>query len=211
MAGCSSDAHFQLGRTQPTSELPLGITALHLLQSSRTHHSLAVNESYRQAPYPVDFLFRRRRSCRTQLLTTSLDFASSLNRHTQTDVAIVDVSKTFDRVAYHRLVQSQYYNLITGLTSSEVPISGVPQRTVLGNLLFLLFIKDISHSITTKIRLAALTRNQDRSRWQITTRRPEQVAPVEQDLADGRSLQDGLNQLHQWNKIWQMADHYKTA
>ena len=93
--------------------------------------------------------FRKRRSCESQLLITSHDLATILNRHSQADVAVLDFSKAFDKVPHDRLIQKlKYCNLHTDVvgwitsflkdrtqrvvvdsyTSSESPVlSGVPQ------------------------------------------------------------------------------------
>ena len=121
--------------------------------------------------------FRKRRSCETQLLITSHDLASILNKHSQADVAVLDFSKAFDKVPHSLLIQKlKYYNLhedtvgwitsflsdrtqrvvIDGYSSAESPVlSGVPQGSVLGPALFLIFINDIADSLSSIVRLFA--------------------------------------------------------
>ncbi len=133
---------------------------------------------------------------------------------TQTDIAILDFSKPFDKVPHDKLlhkldnygVRGRTHSwiksflcdrlmrvVVDGETSSEVHVeSGVPQGTVLGPLLFLTFINDLpdSVSILSKIRLFAddcLLYRQIKSR------------------EDHTALQDDLNRLEKWSLDWGMS------
>ena len=162
--------------------------------------------------------FRKRRSCETQLLITTHDLAKIMNRRSQADVAVLDFSKAFDKVPHERLIQKlNHCNLhpntvewirsfltdrsqrvvVDGHTSDEKPVlSGVPQGSVLGPILFLIFINDISDSVDSFLRLFAddclLYR-------EIKTRE-------DQDM-----LQKDLDTLVEWAKKWGMEFNIKKC
>ena len=148
-------------RSKPANYHPVSLTAIcckqlehiivsNTLQHLNDHNILTDNQHG----------FRRGRSCETQLIITTDDFARSLDKSAQIDVAVLDFSKAFDRVPHQRLLSKIEYYGVRGNTkrwiasflrgrcqrvvvdgSSSGPsnvISGVPQGSVLGPLLVLL-------------------------------------------------------------------------
>ena len=160
--------------------------------------------------------FRQKRSCETQLITTLNDFTNCLNNKQQIDAVLLDFSKAFDKVDHAGLLTklkhlginnallSWIESFLTGRTqqvvvdgseSSPKPVlSGVPQGTVLGPLLFLIYINDIGHSLSqgTKIRLFA----DDSLLYRVI-----------KSKEDGLLLQKDLDALQKWEVTWKMEFH----
>ena len=206
-------------RSSPENYRPVSLTSIcckineHIIVSQTMNH-LEKNNIL------VDYQhgFRRRRSCESQLLITSHDLATILNKRSQVDVAVLDFAKAFDKVPHQRLIKKlQYYNLdkkvvgwiqsflskrtqsvvVDGHTSTSAPVlSGVPQGTVLGPLLFLLFINDIANNVTSSIRLFA-----DDCLVYRETRKKEECELLQKDL----------DELVSWSKTWGMAFNVKKC
>ena len=119
----------------------------------------------------------RGRSTVTQLLSTLHDWTKSRNNSIPTEVIFLDLAKAFDSVPHERLLLKLnrygiggnmlvwFRNFLThrkqrvvirGACSGWSPvISGSPQGTILGPILFLIYINDISGCVKSKINIFA--------------------------------------------------------
>jgi hypothetical protein len=143
---------------------------------------------------------------------------SSLDRKVQTDVAVLDFSKAFDKVPHDGLLSKlAHYGIdknirqwissflkgrkqrviVDGKFSDYADVdSGVPQGTVLGPLLFLLHINDLPSRVSSKVRLFA----DDCLLYREITNSDDQ-----------EKLQKDLNSLEDWCHDWGMSFNAKKC
>lgn len=160
---------------------------------------------------PFQHGFRSGHSCETQLINFTQELYTNLEQGHQTDVIVMDFSKAFDKVDHLRLiyklqsvgVSPQVTNwvksflanrtqrvAVEGHLSSELPVlSGVPQGSVLGPCLFLIYINDLPDSVKCKTRMFA-----DDTIVYLTV----------QSNNDCLSLQHDLHKLEKWERVWLM-------
>lgn len=166
----------------------------------------------KQLIHPLQHGFVKGRSCATQLLEVYNNIGSELDQGGQVDMVYLDFSKAFDSVSHRLLIRKlkmygfhgnlldwliQYLSgrqqriVLEGETSDWLPVtSGVPQGSILGPLLFLLYINDmplITHSTTLALfaddaKCFKAIRSQD----------------------DAQQLQSDLDRLSTWSDTWKL-------
>jgi len=147
----------------------------------------------------------------TNLLEFLEDVTLNIDEGRPVDVIYLDFSKAFDKVPYQRLFRKLYshgiggkitqwiQNWLTGRRQKvgvnktysdwENVISGVPQGSVLGPLLFLIYINDLDEGIDSKL-----------VKFADDTKLGRGVA-TEQEI---EMLRKDLQRIYQWSVDWQM-------
>ncbi|PJE77770.1 hypothetical protein CI610_03303 [invertebrate metagenome] len=146
-----------------------------------------------------------------QLLFIYNEISSNMDKGKELRFIFCDVSKAFDRVWHEGLIQKlKMYGIDGNLllwfqnylsdriqrvstegyhSQFKVVNAGVPQGSVLGPLLFLLYINDITDNVSTNIKLFA----DDTSLYVIIDDNPAQAA---------QALADDLSNIGEWAGIW---------
>ena len=157
--------------------------------------------------------FRPGDSCIYQLISITSDIYKSFEKHNETRALFLDISKAFDKVWHDGLIhklksngisgnllaffQNYLYNrhqrvTLNGTTSDWKSISaGVPQGSVLGPLLFLIYINDLTENIKSQMRLFA----DDSSIF----------TPVEDVTDTHEQLVKDLETVSRWGHQWKMV------
>ena len=155
------------------------------------------------------FGFRNKRSCVLQLLTTLDEFTQNYDANLQTDTIYLDIQKAFDTIPHNRLIQKlKAYGVegpilewitnflferkqrvcVDGCFSSWQPISsGVPQGSVVGPILFIIYINDLPDVIQSMCKIFA-----DDTKIYRPINSPD----------DQQTLQEDLFRLCDWSDDW---------
>jgi len=155
--------------------------------------------------------FRSGRSCLTNLLETLENWTKALDEGYGLDVVFLDYKKAFDSVPHRRLIDKLRSFGVNGkllkwldsfLTSRTMKVglrgafsqlldvlSGVPQGSVLGPLLFLLYVNELPDWIKSELKMFA----DDTKVWHRIKKDTDSIA-----------LQDDLDRLQSWSDTWQL-------
>jgi hypothetical protein len=181
------------------------ILSSHIMKHLNTNHLL----------YDKQHGFRSKLSCETQLIEFTSDVLNTVQDRKQCDAVIMDFSKAFDKVSHDCLIykldragidmqtRNWVKSFLTGRTqkvvvdgekSEAVPVtSGVPQGSVLGPILFLIYINDMpQYTRHSQVRLFA----------------DDTIVYLSVTAVDEcEKLQDDLKRLEKWEEEWLMEFH----
>ena len=164
--------------------------------------------------YPLQHGFRSMLSRETQLVEFLHDLTSNCHAGHKTDILVFDFSQAFDKVGHMHLLRKIASYGIRGHTVNRIEsflanptqvlvvdrersrpklvTSGVPQGSVLGLCLFLLYISDLAQDLDSNVRLFA----------------DDTIAYITIDNQAGAMCPEhDLGRLANWEKCWQMEFH----
>ncbi|CAB3999711.1 Hypothetical predicted protein, partial [Paramuricea clavata] len=158
--------------------------------------------------------FLRGKSCTGQLISVLHRISQNLDSGKQTDILYFDVAKAFDTVNHSLLLKKlqrfglrdniltwfksylsgrQQRVLVNGDISETRPVSsGVPQGSILGPLLFLIYISDLPESITSSAVDVSLFADDTKC-----------ISVIESPV-DACVLQVEARNVEKWAKFWRL-------
>ena len=97
----------------PSNYHPVSLpSAVYKVLEHVVHSSVLDHFDRHRIPTDNKHVFRARRSCETQLITTILKIARFISKRGQVDVILLDFTKAFDKVPHQRLLHKlDYYNV----------------------------------------------------------------------------------------------------
>ncbi|KAK7094204.1 hypothetical protein V1264_007857 [Littorina saxatilis] len=162
--------------------------------------------------------FVQGRSCVTHLLEALDDWTKILDEGGSVDIVYMDFMKAFDTVPHARLIAKVEAHgihgnvlnwirnfladrhqqvIVNGTHSDKAPVtSGIPQGSVLGPLLFTLYINDLPSQVTSSVKLFA-------DDTKLYTRTDVPSGPV--------VMQEDLDNLQEWSDNWLLKFHPKKC
>ena len=165
--------------------------------------------------------FTKDRSCQTNLIEFMDFVTNSIDIGVPVDVIYLDFQKAFDKISHPKLIKKliahgirgnvlkwikdwlkerrQWVN-VNGSESEEVGVgSGVPQGSVLGPILFIIFINDIDRDVQILVDLVRKFADDTKAGKSIRHQK------------DAEELQEGLNKLCEWGNTWSMSFNVKKC
>jgi hypothetical protein len=203
--------HKKGAREEPSNYRPISLTSIpcKMLEHVVLHY---LNETLDNVLYNRQHGFRKGLSCETQLCATYHDLAKAIENGSTVHGVALDFRKAFDKVPHNLLIQKirsieginpsivnwiqgfltgrSQRVAIRGAMSADLTVSsGVPQGSVLGPTLFLIYINDLPEAVTCGVSLYAddtllyseVNNNEDKHRFQMN-----------------------IDALHGWSTRWKM-------
>ena len=200
-------------KSQPGNYRPVSLTSIVCkIMESITRDNLIIHMNSNNLFSNCQHGFIKNRSCTTNLLTALDQWTDAIDQGSAVDVIYFDFAKAFDTVPHSRLLNKlQGYGIhgkaaewvrqflkdrrqrvvIKGTKSDWGKVtSGLPQGSVLGPILFVLFINDLPDDILSSIVMFA----DDTKLWSKVN-----------NTEDRAALQFDIDKLATWSNDWQLS------
>ena len=143
---------------------------------------------------PSQHGFLKARSCLTNMLCFLEEITKWIDEGSPVDIIYLDFQKAFDKVPHQRLLLKLKAHGITDgifdwIEKCLTVLSGVLQRSLLGPLLFLMYINDLEDNTTSNV---------------LTFADDTKVFRRVKNYGDKQHLQNDLDKLVKWSEKWQM-------
>lgn len=199
-------------KSQPGNFRPVSLTSIicKLMESVIRNSVVKFLENNKKLS-PSQHGFRNKRSCTSNLLEYLDEVFEAIDKGIPVDSVYFDLSKAFDKVNHNLLITKlqevgivgrllcwirdwlscrRQRVVLNGETSQWAPVtSGVPQGSVLGPVLFIIYINDIGQDVSSSISIFA-------DDTKLFRRSSSQE--------DKTSLQEDITSLHRWSIKWGM-------
>lgn len=197
-------------KTDPSNYRPVSLTCISCKICEKTVREVLMKHmSDNNLFTDCQYGFREKRSCVLQLIDVLDDLTNAFDKSYQSDVIYLDIKKAFDTVPHRRLLlKLQAYGIegevlswikdflknrrqkvvVNSVDSDWQNItSGIPQGSVLGPVLFIIYINDMPDVLTSVCKIFA-----DDSK----------IYRSIQDPSDQDSIQEDLLHLCDWSEKW---------
>ena len=199
-------------RCKPENYRPISLTCIasKIMEHVVTSHLMKYIEG-NNLLFPQQHGFRSKLSCETQLVELVADISKHLDDGKEVDACLLDFSKAFDKVCHVKLlhkmktigVSDQLVDWTADFLRNRTQVvtlqgtpsepchvsSGVPQGSVIGPALFLLYINDLPSRVKSSVRLFA----------------DDTIIYTTADKS--AQLKEDLRSLEEWEKEWSMEFH----
>ena len=164
--------------------------------------------------------FQRQKNCTTQLIQVYHNILEALDKRNEIDIIYLDFTKAFDKVSHPLLLQKlgefgflgrllmwlgSYLSgrkqrvVLEGQHSDWLDVfSGVPQGSILGPLLFSIFINDLPNQVASPSLMGLYADDSKMFR-------------VIKNEAEVEQFQGDLSNVHDWSRRWRMQFNTKKC
>ena len=206
-------------KSDPSNYRPVSLTSIVCKILEKIFREVLVNHlSSHGLLSDCQFGFRKNRNTIIQLLSVLEDWTETIDNSLQVDTVYLDFRKAFDSVPHRRLLKKvEAYGIsgkilnwlrsfldgrlqrvvVNGQKSDwNTVISGIPQGSILGPILFIIFVNDFSDVVGCTCKLFA----DDCKLYNEISSRAEQ-----------QQLQEDIDRLCQWSKDWLLKFNIKKC